>query len=669
MAVACCSDLGIPDPERSGKGDRDANAVAVEGSVGRLQQGDHGEALLTIRDRVVAGPHAADEMLALDLQWLLPGDEGNGNLPVPIRQLELAEGVRRRRLDPLVVDADLFRQRHVIVDGHLAIADHGDPADLGRIEPADVDLGAEPAVVLHLDISNVVHIGLHAGAPASAHRDRFAIEDIGQDRNVMGREIPDDVDLTLEQPEAQARRIDVVHATEFARLHDGFQSPDGGVVEEGVTGHQRHASGVRQRVEAHGVLQIGRQRLLHQDVLSRKDGVARDGVMRLDRSRHHHSLDVGLKQGTVVGIEADSRIPLLQVAQPVLSWLGNAGKDRLREVLKIAHQLWAPVPVADDPDPHRPVLQTCRTRRVVSIAIRADRHRGSLLKFSLPDWYGCGAKHTERAPFGPRTRLVEINALSRTCTTFDRTSRIDTIIVRIYGSVNESILMQGRGMAGYARRRHLSWPMPGGWARWFKRPVDLVLSISLLIVLAPLMALVAVVIRLDSPGPALFSQDRLGRDQRPFRMRKFRSMYAGNDDASHREAAANWFAAVPAPTGYKLRNDPRVTRVGRYLRRTNLDELPQLFNIIRGDMTLVGPRPAIGYELVHYSDWFYERFAVRPGVTGLWQVSGRDWVPADEMMRLDCEYVRRCSAWVDLKILALTLPALLGSARMRRAET
>jgi lipopolysaccharide/colanic/teichoic acid biosynthesis glycosyltransferase len=194
----------------------------------------------------------------------------------------------------------------------------------------------------------------------------------------------------------------------------------------------------------------------------------------------------------------------------------------------------------------------------------------------------------------------------------------------------------------------------------FKRPLDLLIAVPLVILFAPLMALIAVMIVLDSPGPAIFVQERIGRGRRPFLMRKFRSMYIGNDDASHREAAANWFAGVAAPDGYKLRRDARVTRVGRVLRRTSLDELPQLFNVLRGEMSLVGPRPAIGYELDHYADWHYLRFNVRPGVTGLWQVSGRDWVPASEMMRMDCDYVRRSSPLIDLKILALTLPSLVG---------
>lgn len=229
--------------------------------------------------------------------------------------------------------------------------------------------------------------------------------------------------------------------------------------------------------------------------------------------------------------------------------------------------------------------------------------------------------------------------------------------------------MQGRGVADHSHARMLTPAQASGlWPQWFKRPADLIVAIPLLAGLAPVMAVIVLMIRLDSPGPAVYVQRRLGRNGRPFPMWKFRSMYVGSDHASHRRAAANWFAGVPTTDGYKLRNDARVTRIGRFLRRTSLDELPQLFNVVRGDMSLVGPRPAIAYELDHYADWHYERFAVRPGVTGLWQVTGRDWVPATEMMRMDCQYVRRCSLWTDLKILALTVPSLLGLSLSRRAR-
>jgi lipopolysaccharide/colanic/teichoic acid biosynthesis glycosyltransferase len=194
----------------------------------------------------------------------------------------------------------------------------------------------------------------------------------------------------------------------------------------------------------------------------------------------------------------------------------------------------------------------------------------------------------------------------------------------------------------------------------WKRALDLVAGSVALVLLLPVMAILALWVRLDSPGPILFAQERVGIDARPFRMWKFRSMYVGMVDDRHREAVAAWFAANPGPEGYKSIDDPRITRVGRVLRRFSLDELPQLFNVMQGEMSLVGPRPAIAYELVHYQHAYFERFRVPPGMTGLWQVSGRDRTSAPEMMELDIEYVRRLSLALDLWIMTRTLPALLG---------
>jgi len=195
--------------------------------------------------------------------------------------------------------------------------------------------------------------------------------------------------------------------------------------------------------------------------------------------------------------------------------------------------------------------------------------------------------------------------------------------------------------------------------------MDVVVGGGPLVALSPVMAAVAVLILLDSGRPILFRQERIGRHGRPFTMWKFRSMYPGSDDQEHRAAAEAWFAGRPAPHGYKLLTDRRVTRVGRVLRWTSVDELPQLLNVVRGEMSLVGPRPAIPYELAHYEDSYFERQAVRPGITGLWQVLGRARLPASEMMTLDRRYVRECSPGLDLKILALTIPALLGRGRRK----
>jgi lipopolysaccharide/colanic/teichoic acid biosynthesis glycosyltransferase len=195
---------------------------------------------------------------------------------------------------------------------------------------------------------------------------------------------------------------------------------------------------------------------------------------------------------------------------------------------------------------------------------------------------------------------------------------------------------------------------------WWKRPLDLVVGTAATLALLPLIACLAAIVRLDSPGPVFFRQERLGRDGVPFRMWKFRSMYHRSDDGRHRAAASAWFAAQPTAGGYKTLADPRITRAGRFLRRTSMDELPQLFNVVRGEMSLVGPRPGIAYELSHYLPWYFERQRVRPGMTGLWQVSGRDRVSAQDMMTLDVRYVRERTLWLDFKILFMTLPALMG---------
>jgi lipopolysaccharide/colanic/teichoic acid biosynthesis glycosyltransferase len=196
------------------------------------------------------------------------------------------------------------------------------------------------------------------------------------------------------------------------------------------------------------------------------------------------------------------------------------------------------------------------------------------------------------------------------------------------------------------------------------------------------MLFVAVLIKLDSPGPVLFIQTRLGAKQRiqngksiwtivPFSFYKFRSMqtdvdpglhyhyvkaYIAGDEAGMRDLQAN----ADTVGVRKLMDDPRVTNIGRFLRETSLDELPQLWNVIKGDMSLVGPRPPIPYEVELYRPWHFQRFAAIPGITGLWQVNGRSAVSFDEMVALDIRYLQARSLWLDLKLLVLTIPAVLS---------
>jgi lipopolysaccharide/colanic/teichoic acid biosynthesis glycosyltransferase len=208
------------------------------------------------------------------------------------------------------------------------------------------------------------------------------------------------------------------------------------------------------------------------------------------------------------------------------------------------------------------------------------------------------------------------------------------------------------------------------WQRWSyliaKRLIDIVASFLLLILLLPLFAAVAIWIMRDSPGPVLFRQTRLGRNGKPFTVYKFRSMLAGADEAVHREYFLRLLGTAGSPqaaTVFKVPNDQRVTRVGAILRQTSIDELPQLWNVLTGTMSLVGPRPPIPYEVEAYEPWMRQRLEVLPGITGLWQVSGRSRLNVDEMFRLDVEYVRRRSLGLDLKILLLTVPTVLAAGK------
>jgi lipopolysaccharide/colanic/teichoic acid biosynthesis glycosyltransferase len=193
-----------------------------------------------------------------------------------------------------------------------------------------------------------------------------------------------------------------------------------------------------------------------------------------------------------------------------------------------------------------------------------------------------------------------------------------------------------------------------------KRGIDIVLASVALIVLSPLLIAIAIAIKLDSPGPVLFRQERLGRGQTAFSMFKFRSMRVDAGDALHREAVKRTAESSRREVGtFKSLDDPRVTRFGRFLRTWNLDELPNLLNVLRGEMSIVGPRPALDYELPYYKDWYFRRFAVRPGLTGLWQVKRASAEDFDAMVRLDVDYVERMSVWLDLKLIAITVPSII----------
>jgi lipopolysaccharide/colanic/teichoic acid biosynthesis glycosyltransferase len=201
-----------------------------------------------------------------------------------------------------------------------------------------------------------------------------------------------------------------------------------------------------------------------------------------------------------------------------------------------------------------------------------------------------------------------------------------------------------------------------------KRSVDFVGSSMMLILLAPLFLVIALAIKLSSRGPVFYRQQRVGRYGQTFTFLKFRSMFVNNDSNVHKDFVTRLIASkaaetAPKETGegvYKLTNDKRITRVGRVLRRTSLDELPQFINVMKGEMSLVGPRPPIPYELAAYQTWHRHRLlAVKPGITGLWQVMGRSSVRFDEMVRLDLRYASTWTPWLDLKILMRTPGAVI----------
>lgn len=197
------------------------------------------------------------------------------------------------------------------------------------------------------------------------------------------------------------------------------------------------------------------------------------------------------------------------------------------------------------------------------------------------------------------------------------------------------------------------------------RILDVTVAVVTLVLLMPVMLVLAAAIRLESPGPVLFRQRRIGRSQAPFTVNKFRTMSQDASDEIHKAFVLALIAGEKPPPAegeprFKLPSDKRVTRVGRILRRSSLDELPQLWNVVRGEMSLVGPRPPISYEVEHYPTPWLDRFAVKPGVTGLWQVSGRCELSLEEMIALDIEYVRRRSVRLNLRILIRTIPAVLS---------
>jgi exopolysaccharide biosynthesis polyprenyl glycosylphosphotransferase len=205
-----------------------------------------------------------------------------------------------------------------------------------------------------------------------------------------------------------------------------------------------------------------------------------------------------------------------------------------------------------------------------------------------------------------------------------------------------------------------------GPQRMLKRGMDVAVSLLLLLFTWPFWVLISILIKLESPGPIFLRQERVGMDGKMFLMIKFRSMLDGADDKDHQELMKRMIngedvnqGTSDAPMYGKLRDDPRLTRIGTWMRRYSVDELPQVVNVLLGQMSLVGPRPPLPYEVRHYKDWHRTRFSVKPGLTGLWQVSGRNRLHFEEMVRLDVFYIENWSPWLDLKIMLKTAPVVL----------
>ena len=231
-----------------------------------------------------------------------------------------------------------------------------------------------------------------------------------------------------------------------------------------------------------------------------------------------------------------------------------------------------------------------------------------------------------------------------------------TMVVRVYPEESED-----RIFSVGATKRSIGSRLDSG----LKRMIDIVGSLTALLILSPAFLVIGLLVKCTSKGPILFCKKRLGQYGREFSFYKFRTMYANNDPDIHRQYVSKLIAGAAGTEQnnglYKLTNDPRITPLGRFLRRTSLDELPQFFNVLFNDMSLVGPRPPLSYEYEHYSAWHKRRvLELKPGLTGLWQVEGRSRTTFDEMVRMDIRYAKTRNLWLDLKIMIRTPAAMLS---------
>lgn len=251
---------------------------------------------------------------------------------------------------------------------------------------------------------------------------------------------------------------------------------------------------------------------------------------------------------------------------------------------------------------------------------------------------------------------LSVEAKFRTVTNIIADARDLGIVLRIVPEISEGIVLKKLHIEEFENEFVITFFREQLLLQLLvKRMVDIGVAASILVLLLPVMAIVALLIKLTSPGPVLFAQDRVGMNQRRFRLYKFRSMIVNADEKKKELAHLN---ELDGPA-FKMANDPRITRVGRFIRKTSIDELPQLFNVLKGQMSLVGPRPPLPSEVSQYEWLFRRRLSVKPGITCVWQVSGRSGTTFDEWMKMDKQYVENWSLLLDFKILLKTIPAVL----------
>lgn len=295
---------------------------------------------------------------------------------------------------------------------------------------------------------------------------------------------------------------------------------------------------------------------------------------------------------------------------------------------------------------------------------RANSSYGKSPDYILSDWH----------PNGNRDRSVASRAVYRTVTGIPARSALNPTPSRIaavrkpiaaLGYIDEKVMppyISESSLDAIDRRLGVRSRLDLA----VKRIIDFIASLFVVAFGLPFHALLALLIKLTSEGPVLYVQERIGEDGRPFLMYKYRTMMNGNNDELHRSFAKDFINGKTNGNNgsngsvFKIVDDPRVTSIGKFLRKTSLDELPQFVNVLKGQMSLVGPRPPLTYELDHYQEWHKRRLSVKPGLTGLWQVSGRSTVPFDEMVALDLHYIENWSLLLDVKIILRTVPVMLS---------